>query len=169
MINLLLRQSASHLLITPNQSLDDSLLRVHNWWLSGAALLAALAFIMLGLWPIAVMLTLSSLALLYIVLQVAEVQRLEEHLIVDIRQLEYRKGCRTILTTAMDAQTCIYVSVPKRDFECLGFELSITGRPSVSIARNISRSDGFLLVESLKKCGLKVISLSAHDELVKTL
>ncbi|MEQ3695439.1 MAG: DUF2244 domain-containing protein [Pseudomonadales bacterium] len=169
MVNLLIEQSARHLRITPNRSVDDSMLQAHNLWLTAIVLVMSFLFLLTGLWPISVMLFLVLLGLLYILLHVAEILKREERLIIDINQLEYRRGSELLISTAFCDASCIYVSFPSSGLDPLKFELVVPERPSLSFAQSISNNDSVILLKTLKKCGLNVIELSSKDQLVKSL
>ena len=168
MVNLLIEQSARHLLITPNRSVDDSMLQAHNLWLTAIVLVMSFLFLLAGLWPIAVMLFLVLLGLLYILLHVAEILKREEHLIIDVNQLEFRRGRELLISSDLSGASCIYVSSPGSALDPLKFELVVSYRPSLSFAQNISKQDSFILLKTLKRCGLNIVELSSKDQLVKS-
>ena len=168
MVNLLIEQSARHLLITPNRSLDDSMMQAHNLWLTAIVLVMTLLLLLSGLWPIAVMLLIVLLGLLYILLQVAEILKREEHLIIDINQLEYRCGSELLIRSPFSNASRVYVSSPSNVLDPLQFELVVPYRPSLSLAQNVSKKDSVTLLKTLKRCGLNVIELSSKDQFVKS-
>ena len=168
MVNLLIEQSARHLRITPNRSLDDSMMQAHNLWLTASVLVMSLLFLLTGLWPIAIILFMVLLGLLYILLQVTEILKREEHLIIDINQLEYRCGSELLIRSPFSNASCVYVSAPSSVLDPLQFELVVPYRPSLSFARNVSKKDSVILLKTLKRCGLNVIELSSKDQMVKS-
>lgn len=168
MINLLIEQSASHLLITPSRSLGKSIMQAHNLQFTALMLLPVSLCLVSGLWPIAIMLLVLLVSLLYIHLHVAELRKREEHLTIDINQLELRRGMEILISTKLDSALCIYVSAPGNASDPLIFELTTLNRPNLSFAKNTNRKDSVYLLELLKRCGLTVIQISTKDQLVKS-
>lgn len=168
MVNLRIERSARHLLIAPNRSLDDGMIRAHNCWLSAIVLVLSLVCLLAGLWPIAVVLIMVLFGLLYVLLQVAEMLKLEEHLIIDSNQLSFRRGRELLVSGDLSAAARIYVNSSHSVLAPLKFELVVPQRPSLSFARDICQKDSITLLKSLKRCGINVIELSSQDQRVKS-
>ncbi len=168
MVRLFIKHSARHLVITPNRSLDDSLVRAHNRWLTTLMLMASLAFLLLGLWPISAMFVFVVLGFLYSMRQVHEMLKSEERLIIGVDKLEIRHRGRVILYKGAIEDASIRVTPPRSTLDRLVFELVAPQRPALMLAKNISQKDCLALLATLKDCDLKVNELSGKDRLVKS-
>ncbi len=153
--------------LIPNRSMNSEMSMFHLFWLGMMFSLAALAFLLLGAWPIAIMFIIVWAVIAVILRRVNESLKRVETITVSDDAINLEGATGVNLKARRDSLK-VYLGIPLISWAPLQFEFVDIDHPPCQFATALNREDGEELLRLLKELGVRVRPIDHSDALVKS-